>query len=261
MIKALVSIEVDLASSLAVRFACRLGGLTEMEIHPVYVKEESARESSFGSGWASRTWEREMVRRGQEEIKEMISAEMDFCPVLAEPRVIFGDRESELAKIARTEEHDLYLEGVHVPWSTAALHKLIHSKLYQIMPFAVVLVRVLRKLNQVLLLCSDDAGTERLTGVFQRLWKDCPVPLVLASPAQTASPSLPAALDRARRALQESGCTVTTESSFPADASLMEAAVKDYGLVAMALKKDVKKDASELQLLAGMKTASLLVLY
>lgn len=261
MIKALVSIEVDLASSLAVRFACQLGGLTEMEIHPVYVKEESARESSFGSGWASRTWEREMIRRGQEEIKEMISAEMDFCPVLAEPRVIFGDRESELAKIARTEEHDLYLEGVHVPWSAAALHKLIHSKLYQILPFPVVLVRTLRKVNHVLLLCSDGAGTEHLIRVFQGLWKDCRLPLVLASPAEAASPSRLEALDRARRALKESGCTVTIERSFPADTSLMEAAVKDYGLVAMAMEREVKKDATELQWLATTKTASLLMLY
>lgn len=265
MIRTLVSIEVDLASSLAIRFACRLGSLTEMEIHPVYVKEESAREASFGSGWAGRTWEREVVRRGKEEITEMLSAEMDFCPVLGEPKVVYGERESELAKIARAEEYDLYVEGVHFPWNEGTLHKLIHSKFYQRMPFPLVLVRSLRKVGKVLLICLDGPGTDHLTAAFQRLWRNCPVPLVAASPGETESTErreiLTESVVRARQALEESGCTVTIEKSLPADPSLMEESLKDYALTAIAVRRDVKRDAKQLQWLAVMKAATLLVLY
>ena len=48
MIKTLVSIEVDLAASRAIRFACQLGNFMEMEIHPVYIKEAPPREMSMG---------------------------------------------------------------------------------------------------------------------------------------------------------------------------------------------------------------------
>ncbi len=82
VIKTLVSIELDLVSSLAIRFACQLGSLMDAEIHPVYVKESSPHDSVWGAGWASRTWEKEMVQQGKAEIAELITAEMDFCPVL-----------------------------------------------------------------------------------------------------------------------------------------------------------------------------------
>ena len=120
MIKTLVSIEVDLASSLAIRFACQLGGSIDMEIHPIYVKESLSPDSSRGAGWASRTWEREMVEKGKEEISKMIAPEMDFCPKLYDPSVIYGDRHSEVSRVAQEGGFDLYVEGtVYVgPWGT-----------------------------------------------------------------------------------------------------------------------------------------------
>ncbi len=67
MIKALVSVEVDLASSIAIRFACQLGELTDIEILPVYVKESPPYEAVRGAGWVSRTWQKEMVHKGNQK--------------------------------------------------------------------------------------------------------------------------------------------------------------------------------------------------
>ena len=155
MIKTLVSIEVDLASSLAIRFACQLGALIPMEVHPVYVKEFASDGSLVGAGWASRTLEREMIQEGKDEISEMITAEMDFCPALNEPRVIYGDREAELLKIMQMEEFGLYVEGSHFSWNATAIYKRLHSKFYKRLTFPVVWVRALRKVNQVLILCLN----------------------------------------------------------------------------------------------------------
>ncbi len=60
MIKALVSIDVDLAASRTIRFACQLGYFMPVELHPVYIKESPPRELSIGSGWARHHWEREL---------------------------------------------------------------------------------------------------------------------------------------------------------------------------------------------------------
>ena len=77
MLKTLVAIEVDLASSMAIRYACQLGNLVDVELYPVYVKEPSSEVPTTGVGWVRRTWERELVATGKEEIQEMLAAEME----------------------------------------------------------------------------------------------------------------------------------------------------------------------------------------
>jgi hypothetical protein len=266
VIKTLVSIEVDLASSLAVRFACQLSGLMDMEILPVYIKESLPQESFVGAGWASRTWEKELVEQGKAEISELITAEKDSCAVLTEPRVIYGDREGELLKIAQAEDFDIFIEGVHFTWTPSDLYKRLHAKLYQRIPFPVILVRSLRKINQVQLLCMDVNGTQALTRVFQRIWKNCRVPLVLHYPAQdtdkAGSPGLRETVEQAKSVLTESGCTVTVQDTLSSSPGADAAeTLKDAGLVAIAMERSTKKDSSELQWLTEVKTSSLLVLH
>ena len=96
MVKTLVAIEVDLASSFAIRYACQMGNLIQMEIHPIYVKFPSPEIPMTGVGWVRHSWEREVVETGKAEIQEVLASETESCPVLQQPRVIYGDREIEL---------------------------------------------------------------------------------------------------------------------------------------------------------------------
>jgi len=264
VIKTLVSIEVDLVSSLAVRFACQLGGLMDMEIHPVYVKESALHESAMGTGWASRTWEKEMIQQGKEEIAGLITAELDFCPVLKEPSVIYGDREVELLKIAGTKEYDLFVEGVDLSGTPADIYKRLHSKLFQGLASPMIMVRTLRKVNQVVLLCLDVEGTRTLGTVFQRLWAANPVPLVLTYPQEGSgrNAALQDAVDRARARLAESGCTVSVHDGLVTGPGPEAAeALKDQGLVAIAVSRSIKKDSPELQWIHLVKTSLLLAFH
>ncbi len=266
VIKTLVSIEVDLPSSLAIRFACQLGGLMEMEIHPVYVKDAPPHESSMGAGWASRTWEKEMIETGRAEIAELIRPEMEFCPVLKEPRVIYGDRESELLRITQQEEFGFFVEGVHFPWTPQPLLKHLHTKLYQKLAAPLVLVRSLRKLNQVLLLCLDVRGTRTLTALFQKVWQKCSVPLVLGFSAENGQGSendeLREAVLVGQRLLTQAGCTVSAKGLLSqAPGADAEDILQDYGLVAVALERTINKDNEELQWLNRVKNAALLAFH
>jgi len=266
VIKTMVSIEVDLASSLAVRFACQLGGVMDMEILPVYVKESPPPGSAMGAGWASRTWEKEMVQQGKAEIAELISAEMDFCPVLAEPRVIYGDRETELYKITQVDRFDLFVEGIHSPWTTGDIYKRLHTRLYQTLPSPAVLVRSLRKIDQVQLLCLDVDGTRSLTKAFQRIWKNCSVPLVLKYSEidgdKAGTSALAEAIDEARSLLVESGCTVSVQDGLSLSPGEDTSATLDAcGLVAVAVHRSPRKDSPEIHWIGRVKTASLLVFH
>lgn len=266
MIKALVSVEVDLASSVAVRFACQLGELRSIEILPVYVKESPPHEAVMGAGWVSRTWEKEMVQQGKTEIAELIIAEKDFCPVLRDPKVIYGDRENELLKITQAEEFDFFIEGAHFAWTPSDLYKKLRTKFYQRIPFPAILVKTLRKINQVQLLCLNVNGTLVLANLFQKIWKDCSVPLLLNYPPEangkTGNHQLREAVEQARGILTASGCKVAVQESLSSGAETGAAKVlKDSGLVAIAVERDFKKDDSELQWLSGVRTSSLLAFY
>ncbi len=266
MIKTLVSIEKDLTSSLAIRFACQLGAFLNMEIHPVYVKESAARESVYGAGWAGRTWEKEMVKQGKNEIADLIAAEMDFCPVLRTPRVIYGEKGPELSRITQTEDFDLYVEGIHFSWTPHDILKHLNGKLYQGLPYPLILVRALRKVNSVRLLLPDAEGARTLSQFFHKIWKNCPVPLILSCPAGDTDTSeiepLREAVEEARSLLEKAGCTVQVQEDLPWDSGRASADVlKDDALTAIAVERPLRKESSALQWLSLVKTSSLLAFH
>ncbi len=183
--------------------------------------------------------------------------------MLADPRVIYGDREGELLKIAQAEEFDVFIEGVHFTWTQSDLYKRLHSKLYQRMPFPVILVRKLKKVDQVQLLCLDVGGTKTLTKVFQECGKNPSVPLLLNYPGKESdNHELRDAVEQARGALTQSGCMVTVQDTLSASPGADAAGTLGVaGLVAMPWTRGVKKDSPELQWLTEVKTSSLLVIH
>ena len=261
MIKTLVSIEVDLAASRAIRFACQLGNFIQTELHPLYIKEAPPRELSIGSGWARHHWEQDLIRQGHAEISELITSEIDYCPVLQEPRVVYGDRDAEILKILEREPFDLYVEGAHFPWNQAMLHQKINSRLFQRLNRPVGLAPVLRKIYRLLVVCLDAPGTRALGEALARLWPGCSIPVSLALPAGQESLLRPEA-ERLREALTQAGCQVEVEEGFPFyPEAPTDEYLRKYGLMALALERGVKKDGPRLIWLSQTKAPLLLVLY
>jgi hypothetical protein len=262
MIKTLVAIEVDLASSMAIRFACQLGNLVNLEIYPVYVKEPSSEVPTTGVGWVRRTWEREIVAAGREEIQEMLASEMESCPVLQEPRVIYGDREHELLKIMEHDPFNLYVEGAPYPFTPANIYHRVHQKFYQHLETPLIWLRVLRKINQMLVVCQDPAGVRALAAAIRKLWAGCPVPVHLGvPPAGGSSESLAKEVAAVQEELEAGSCQVSVkEIPDLAAGESLPAITKEYGLVAVCLERDLKKDSLQLQWLSQVKAPLMVVL-
>jgi hypothetical protein len=266
MLKILVAIEVDLASSMAIRYACDLGNLIPMELYPVYVKAPPPEVPATGTGWVRHTWEREIVEMGTEEIQEMLASEQESCPMLQPPRVIYGDRDYELAKFEGQEKFDLYVEGAPYPFNTATIQRRLLSKFYQKLACPLIWLRVLRKIHQVLVVCPDLAGARAVLPAFGKLWGGCSIPVHLALPPQKAQGDPGEALwEEARKALaamEAAGCTVEAkEAADWSSGGPDPATLKDYGLVAVALERTVKKDNVRLNWLAQVKNPLMLVLH
>ncbi|MEW6387456.1 MAG: hypothetical protein AB1491_08075 [Thermodesulfobacteriota bacterium] len=259
MIRSLVSIEIDLASSYAIRYACQLGNLIRMEIHPVYVKGYYSQEPTTGIGWVRHTWEREIIKQGKEEIAEMIASEMESCPTLSEPRVIYGDREPELIRLMAQEAFDLYVEGAPYPFNPATIHSRLRMKFYQRLKCPLIWLRGVRPINQIILLCLDTPGTEALTLALQQIWAGCAVPLHLGYPQEKAELGQTAA--QAAALLQEAGCQTKVLEPLPSLAGDGAKVLDDYGLVALALERGIRKDHDLLQWLPQVRAPLLLALW
>jgi hypothetical protein len=262
MIKTLVAIEVDLASSMAIRYACQLGNMMNMELHPVYVKAPPPEEPTVGTGWVRRTWEREMVAAGKEEIQEMLASEADTCPTLQEPRVIYGDRDYELLKVVEHEPYGLYVEGAPYPFTPVNIQRRLHSKFYQRLNAPLIWLRVLKKLDQALLVCPDPAATRAVVAAFHKIWEGCPTPVKLAVVSGGSSEALTQAVEQGRDQLTAGGCSAAVLEVAAAEGwGPAPEATRDFGLVAVALEKGIKKESPKLQWLSQIKAPLLLVLY
>lgn len=68
---------------------------------------------------------------GKAEIEEMLASEKASCPVLKEPQVIYGERETELLHLMDREPFDLYIEGAPFPFHAASSYKRLRAKFYQ----------------------------------------------------------------------------------------------------------------------------------
>jgi hypothetical protein len=266
MLKTLVAIEVDLASSMAIRYACDLGNLIPMELYPVYVKAPPPEVPATGTGWVRHTWEREVVEMGTEEIQEMLASEQESCPMLKEPQVIYGDRDYELRKIEGQGKFDLYVEGAPYPYTPANIQRRLQSKFYQKLTCPLIWLRVLRKIHRVLVVCPDLVSARAVLPAVSKLWSGCPTPIQLALPPQTGYGGPGDALrEEARKALADletGGCSVAVmEVADWSSGGPDPATLKDYGLVAVALERAVKRDQPRLSWLAQVKNPLMLVPY
>ena len=250
-----------LAASRAIRFACQLGNFIEMEIHPVYIKEALPQVMSIGAGWARHSWDKDMEEQGKAEISEMLYSEIDYCPVLKESRVVYGDREAELARVMEQEPFDLYIDGERFAWTPHTLYKKLHSRLLQRAGVPIGLTRVLRRLEDLLVLCLDLPGLQAMAGQLPRLWAGCSLPVSLALPVG-ADQALQEEAARTRDALQGVGCRAALKEDFPYFPEPPgDEFLRQFGVVALALEKGIKKDNPALHWLCEVKVPLLLVLY
>lgn len=172
MIRALVAIEADLPSSIAIRYACRLAELTKVEIRPIHVHEPAAAGPGMGTGWARHTWEKELLKDAQREISQLLIAESGYCPILLDPIIVSGNRESEVLSALRKGGYDLFIEGVPSDLTDKAFTKKMKGRFYQNVPIPTLVVRNLLPPNPVLLAVENEKTLEDclglISGFFER---------------------------------------------------------------------------------------------
>jgi len=274
MINALVSLNADLASSIAFRYACRLMEKVDMRLHAIHVEEVGKESFPPGSGWVRHTWENGLTQTARGEIAQLMTAEKGACPTLAAPAVRIGEYDNELLAEIAEKAYDLLIEGVLNSFHAQPFHKKIRSKLYKYAPCPILLVKNLVQPERVALLFSDEADAFPVVSVFLKLF-GAPgtgvdlVAFAFKKPGETELlEKMPAdgggdgraqkAMASARALLAEKGWHAETTWHIRDTAEKISEFLSDYGLVGACHPRSVHKDSATLNLLDRIPSAVLL---
>jgi len=249
MIKVMVSLDADLASSIALRYACQLTGISEMELQPIHVEQADRGGGSPGSGWVRKTWETALMETGLEEISHVIDAERNSCGPLLPPKLCIGDREDEILRELVRGDYDLLVEGALQSFTSANFSAKLRSHLYRHAPCPIILVRNLVQIQKVALLLTEDQNPAALIDFYYKLFGESSLSLEiiycqfpsLASFGRVDAQAPQRALDAAQKELADRGQEpdrIKVLAERPAKAAEL---MRDYGLVMASLGKQHRK--------------------
>ncbi len=259
----LVSIEADLPSSIALRYACRLASRTDAKVQVIHVKEPDEAGPAVGAGWASLTWQKELLAQAHQEITQLLRDELTHCSTLAEPIVAVGDRQHHvLAELGR-HPYDLLVEGLPAPPSASALHHVLHSEVLRKAHCPVLLALTMAPLRRALV-CLDSGGLGHVE-CFGRLFAGAPLAVDLAylelkgqdRPAGGQEPE--SLLAEARQTLTGLGLQVEEQSVRQGSPETMSALADNYGLLVAPLKREAHHHEHPWMALLGNTSTSMLL--
>ncbi len=240
MIRALVYVDPDLSSSIALRYTCQLAGMFDMEIQAIHAHEPEAHAHMIHTGWARRTWEKIQLEESKKEIEQLLNAEKQYCPVSIQPILVTGDPKKEIQEHLEKGGYDLFVEGIRRPLSPKSLSKKLQSSLYQSAPCPILLVQNLSPLSKVLLVIRERPTTKAMLSMFNSLFKGAKwshsavIPEFLATSVSDKE---------AREILEECGFDVENVHRIKTTTEI--AKLGDYGLVAIGVNRG-KRDKEPL---------------
>ncbi len=161
MLKTLLYINENLASSIALRFTDYLNKFTPLSLYVTHVEEPDEKEQ-VGTGWVRRTWEDGVASSGKRLIDRMLRTENIDCPLAGRPKVFVGDRDKEITYELRNNLYKLYIEGYLNTDDHDQFYELISSSLYTDTACPALVVKNLSISTKCALLCADSVDPKVL---------------------------------------------------------------------------------------------------
>lgn len=161
MLKTLLYINEDLASSIALRYTAYLNKFAPLSLFITHVEEPDEKEQ-VGTGWVRRTWEDGVASSGKRLIDRMLRTENIDCPLAGRPKVFVGDREKEITYELRNGMYKLFVEGYLNTADPDQFYEVISSPLYTKAPCPMLVVKNLSISKKCALLCSDSVDPQAL---------------------------------------------------------------------------------------------------
>jgi nucleotide-binding universal stress UspA family protein len=258
-LKALIAVKADLASSIAIRYACQLAKLTGLGLQTLYVVKPDEQGHTPGTGWVRETWEDAMVLKGRDSISQLIQAEKMACPGLGNPKMVAGKRDMEILHELQVSDYDLFTEGILHAFEPANFLKKIHSRLYRNLPCPVLMVKNLASLDKGILALGEENDMPSCVSVYLNLFEGVAVDLDLiccrfqdtrGAVGRDATSRLETGLCVAEKMLAEKGRTPRVSRIVQGVSESLDRSLRDYGLVVVSLARENIEKSPILDLLS-----------
>ncbi|WP_432734863.1 universal stress protein [Maridesulfovibrio sp. FT414] len=172
MNKALIPVEMTLASNIALRYACQKSEILGIGLQPIHIEEPDHKAHSSETGWIRKSWESGLKQAGMDQVRQILLNEDLDCFIMPNPIVEVGDREDILLQELRLGDYDLFVEGEISNFNTGEFRKKLRSKLYRKMPCPALVVKNIIKSNRMAIVVDSrtdlESVVDQLCGVLQQ---------------------------------------------------------------------------------------------
>ena len=266
MITALISINTNLSSSIALRYAHDLSNKIDIGLYDIHVVETKQSGTSPGSGWVQKTWENALIETEREEISQFLKMEKVSLPFLKTPKILIGDRTEKLLDELQTGQYTFFLEGVLPSFNPHDFYKLVHSRLYRLMSCPVLVVKNLVPLDRAALLMDKDSDHREFIAHFLKIFGNAGFELDLIDLNFNKSGDLVVEEAKSQNTYLENATAVLAEKNISPNLSKKITGrppkiadhLRDYGLVISTLKHKSKKNNPLIELLGRVSSPVLL---
>jgi hypothetical protein len=266
MLRALVALESDLASSIALRYACQMANIVGMALETIHVEDADTEGHLPGTGWVRRSWEKALLRTGEEEIAQLIRAERSSCPSLPATKVVFGDRDEEILLELNRESYDLFVEGMLYTYSSTNFHKKIRSRLYRNASCPIILVKNLLDLSRIALVLDVAMDPSSAVRTFLKIFKGAEIDLDVlcfrfgtgGGTTREEEANSDRMLSDVRKLLDEGGRSPQSCQIIQDTPARVEELFKDYGLAVSSIYHAANKKSPLADLLYRIPSPLLL---
>lgn len=261
MLKALVPVEMTLASNVALRFLCRKAESLGIAVQPIHIEEPDNKSHSSQTGWIRKSWESGLRQAGLEEVQRILKSEKLDCFVMPNPIVRVGDREDNILEELRIGGYDLFVEGEVSNFNSGEFRKRLRSKLYRQMPSPVLIVRNMVQSDRVALVVDEKTDVEHLVARFVRFFEGSKVDFDLCSYAMHdlgGDPHPDELLVEAKELLERQNFSPAKTLSLLSGPAAAAQVLYDYGLIVANLDRKASRKSAMTEVL-GLVTSPLLL--
>lgn len=265
MVKALIPINVQLESSIALRYAKELSRWVDLRLQEIHVIEAAQKGPPPGHGWVKQTWENASIDTAEKEIRQFLAMENLDLKRLRDTQILVGERTEKLLEKLLTRQYNLFIEGALPTFGTADFYSRLRSKLYGTMPCPALVVKNLVSLDKAAILVDAGDNHSPLSG-FLKIFASSAISIDAFVYKKGNSGNLevkdaedkPVWLDEALKTADEQGVQPGTKAMLEGPADAAAQYLRAYGLVAASLPRHPEPNEPKLEILAGIQSPVLI---
>ena len=266
MKKALVSLNTDLGSSIALRYLNRIANHIKPTLYAVHVVGPGQVGSEPGSGWVQKTWENALIESGKEDLRRFLEMEQVSLPLLRNPKILIGDRTDQLLDEIRDGQYDLFLEGVPLTSNPLDFYTLLKSRLYRSLPCPVMVVKNLAFSERIALLTDENTNSRGFDSCFRDILDPAGIKVdiidieALDAKETVINETAPSAPDvsELKKALDQQGVFPNKVRRVHGAPRMMADIFREYGLVISCLGQSLRKNDPLIDLLGHIASPVLI---